>query len=83
LSIYATKDEVANDISTFITDNDVSNFITSNDVSNFLVPNDVSKMTKLDGHNLGNLYVGNNSSTHTYAIGSRKLYNGEESISVF
>lgn len=74
LSIYATKDEVANDVSAFIT---------SNDVSNFIDKNDASKYAKLDGHNLGNLMVGNNSSTHTYYIGSRKLYNNEESISQF
>ena len=74
LSIYATKEEVANDISTFITDNDVSNFIDENDAS---------KYVKLDGHNIGNLMVGDNSSTHTYSIGSRKLYNNEESISQF
>ena len=74
LSIYATKEEVANDISTFIT---------SNDVSNFIDENDASKYALLDGHNIGNLMVGDNSSTHTYSIGSRKLYNNEESISQF
>ena len=74
LSIYLTKEEY---------ELDSSAFITSNDVSQFIDENDASKYGKLDGHNLGNFYVGDNSSTHSYAIGSRKNYNGDESISVF
>ena len=74
LSNYLTKEEY---------ELDSSAFITSQDVSQFIDENDVSQMAKLDGHNLGNLMVGDNSSTHSYAIGSRKNYNNEESISQF
>ena len=83
LSIYLTKDEYELDSSAFITSNDVSQFTTSDDISVFLTSVDVSKMALLDGHNLGNFYVGDNTSTHSYAIGSRKSYSGDESISVF
>ena len=83
LSIYLTKDEYELDSSAFITSDDVSQFTTSDDISVFLTSADVSKMAQLDGHNLGNLYVGDNSSTHSYALGSRKSYNGDESISSF
>ena len=83
LSIYATKEEVSNDISTFITSQDVSQFATSDDISVFLTSVDVSKMANLDGKNFGNFMVGDNSSTHSYYIGARKSFNGEESISQF
>lgn len=70
-------------IENFITVDDISTKLDANDISTLVSVNDASVYAKLGTTNMGNLYLGSNTSTAGYSVAVRRLFNNLESISLF
>lgn len=70
-------------IEDFITADDISTKLDAADISTLVSVNDASVYAKLNTTNMGNLYIGSNTSTAGYSVAVRRLFNNLESISMF